>query len=271
MRLLNLIELMNSKEQKRETYERIKDEHEWEIAYQEYYHFLTTTFYHFLKGLHKQYKEENLPQSKILYEFKWDIPNNNAYVIELISKSGLGTFVRYYENTKKGEIDFLNKSLEDITYRFYEELQRVERTMKSPEEMNLELQEFIKNNPEYIKSKKEKQYIDTLESIIEDETCHSRYYEFLETLYKKSCNFLKEQDKNNNTSSDIIWWHCSYESKIEKECISRFLSFYHFGYDDVTTNGQIFFIAEPERMKTAYFQEMQRLDYFIGPKKTLKQ
>lgn len=272
MKLTNLIEAKKQTERLTKEY---GSDHDFEIGSQRYYQFLITDFYTFIKGIQEKYRRGDLPDEYLndIEDFSLEIPMNykaSEFISIFIGSNQLGK-TTYYVNESSVKITFGEISLDELTTAFYEELQRIEYYMKSSEEMKLELQEFIRNNPKYLEMKRGKNQItESFNSMVEDEKHYDEYYRFLNTLYNKICPYFEDENwfkKYRTEGINKIDWH--FNSYTARDCVINFLEFYKLGFYQISLE-RATFESSPKEIKTAYFQEMQRLEQF-GPKKTLKQ
>ncbi len=264
-KLKNLYEL---KTQKKELIEKYRIEHDFEIGYQKYYRFLVDDFYGFLRA-----KLENLGKSYDDYledmeTLTLTIPRDRqsmGLILDFIGYNGLGkiSFGQDAEGKKMFVIEFGNVSFDYALDCLYEELQRVEYTMKTPEEMHDELENFKTNSSDYLKKKTLK---NSLEAAIEDKST-DKYYAFLNAIYGEVVDYYERAqfvcpEPLKSMSIDIFRTDKAFDY------ILKFIQFYDLGtcsYDGYSL--YISFTAPIDQIRDAYTMEMQRLKYFTDENK----
>lgn len=270
MRLTNLIELTKGKEYEEKLRREYEEDQSWGKAHKRYYLFLTDDFYEFLINIDKRIKngELEIPNGHDLYGLKLKVPANTLYgefIMDSINRSGLG-IARYIKEDSIVIITINRISLHDLSIKFYEELQRIERTMKSTERIQEELNQFKNENKEWLEKKKERnKAIENVSNIKEDEQIDRYYNYLLEDLYKFIESYYQKDnlDPKTKIKSPLYGTPISYGIK---EYISNFLTFYNLGY---YKDAIFYFEGTFDDLKTAYWSEMQRLEY-LSPKKTLR-
>lgn len=272
MKLLNLYEL---KKQKEELIKAYGEEHDWEIGYQEYHDFLITNFYTVILGLLNDLSQRKISTTKNINGY-YITPNINPITAEFITRfiknHKLGKVYWKYDKSNNLflKIIFTKINIDTMLDRFYEELQSVEFTTKTKEEMWLELENFKNNNQESLQEKKLRNKIkENIDSIEMDEIHYSEYFNFLTSLYNHINRqlWIFKYFKLPMTSMKY-----EFNSPLAMSCAKEFLSFYNIGeFSNSNSILTIRFYTTRNTIKTAYFEEMQRLEYFIGPRKTLKQ
>lgn len=269
MAIPNLIELTKSKEYEEEINKKYLEDQEWDKAFLTYYNFLITDFVQFIKDTQEKIEQGKIPKYRAedLGNTELKIPVTKKYwkeITNLITENGLGKG-RCYSKPYMGIVTFHGTSLHKLSIDFYNELQRIERILKSPEEMKKELESFVENNAKWLEKKKTENIKKSVFSIIEDEH-YELYFLFLKEFYK-AITLYQETEKAKRGEILTIPFNYKSTNILRDTCINNFLSFYEIGY--INNNGAGEFHGTIEEFRTAYFQEMQRLEY-LGAKKTLK-
>lgn len=245
--MINLYELKATKEKLVRNY---SEDHDWEISYQKYYDFLTKDFYDFLIG-----KIDGYVKSLFGVELVVSIePDTIPFITSFVNFYYLGTIQPIYgDDNGSLVIRFGNVSVRDAITSYYNELQTLERTMKTPREMNEDLANFSQNNKDWLTKKRflENSLSSTMEEPISDE-----YYNFLNNKFHNAFAFVKSPYKKHE---HINFRTNNYETF---ELIRIFLTDYQLGdciYVDNTVAIDLF--ADTSQMSNAYYMEMQRLAY----------
>lgn len=135
-------------------------------------------------------------------------------------------------------------------------MQRIEIALSSPEITQRNYDIFTATNISWVT--KRKKTIKLVKSTEVDEKLEE-YYDHLKILY-----YDYEILYNPHNGGIII--SNNFNNPLTHKAFLDFIEFYNLGFE---MNGTFIIIASREEFRTAYFQEMQRLEY-LGAKKNFK-
>lgn len=267
----NLENLFELKKQKESLIETFKGDHDWEIGYQKYYKFLVQDFYNFLKNILGMYGKKQISQINNLEGLQLKVLSDGMidnFICEFVKFYQLGT-ISYGKDEKENYtliIDFENISLERVIICFYDELQRIEMTMKSKEEMERELEHFRENKDWLLQKQMENELESELNSIIDD-SLYTEYYNSLRLINNQAYSYIDDLMWENNYGTwDAYKSFCLKNVNYETyELILTFLKDYQLG-ECRYEHGIVFVNLNREfetvkKVKEAYYMEIQRLEY----------
>lgn len=240
--------------------------HDWEIGYQRYYQFLIRDLGQFLQALNEGYKKgevytlDNISGKSLTVGF--DIIRDD-FIDEFVSSyyvDGFAIGQIIYKQDQTTTIVFNSISFDDLLKCFYDELQKVEYTMKTPGEMQMELDNYMVNpdNGVYTLSDEEE---------INEEECDElkKYYDFLDMLISNIKSYYNKKVKRRRGLKSLTFKIDKEEEAISFKALCSFLDRYKLANYEYR-GGWLFinFLVSVVDVDNACATELAKIDYDLN-------